>query len=70
MSPDSTLGSRSDNGGCVNIKRILAQRKTSLGDEYLIHPAGEPAQHSFWVPYTRLDTKGKRLIQAKPPPFV
>lgn len=66
---DVLLGS-SEDSSLVKIKRVLAQRNTDQGIQYLVHPIGEPAQHSFWVPVHKLDTKAKKFVASKPPPII
>lgn len=60
----------SDTENYKKIKRVLAQRHTSDGIQYLVHVVGEPAQNSVWVFGSSLDAKAHKNITCKPPPFV
>ncbi|MEW8548163.1 MAG: DDE-type integrase/transposase/recombinase, partial [Candidatus Thiodiazotropha sp.] len=52
------------------IKRVLAQRKTPSGLEYLVHFAGEPAQNAIWIPDSDLNVKAKAYVKNKSIPFI
>ena len=51
-------------------KRVLAQRHTTQGVQYLIQIVGEPAQNAKWFMPDELDTKANNLISNRPPPVV
>ena len=68
ISPDQISFSDSD---CVRkIKRVLAQRHTADGIQYLIQQSGEPAQNAVWVSRSDLNAKAKQHVSARPPPLV
>ena len=52
------------------IKRVLAQRPTAAGLEYLVQFAGEPAQNAIWIPDSGLNVKAKEYIKSKSIPFI
>lgn len=60
----------SSDSGFHKIKRVLAQRQTNNGAEYLVQVVGEPAQNAFWVSSSNLNAKALRGIQQRPPPLV
>lgn len=64
------LSVSSDSVGYHKIKRVLAQRNTTDGLQYLVHVVGEPAQNAVWVSPSNLNVKAKQSIQHKPPPLV
>ena len=68
ISPDQI--SFSDSDGVRKIKRVLAQRHTADGIQYLIQQSGEPAQNAVWVSRSDLNAKAKQNVSARPPPLV
>lgn len=52
------------------IKRVLAQRHTSDGLQYLVQLVGEPAQNAMWLTSLELNRKAKASIKHRPPPLV
>lgn len=69
--PESTSDlSSTSSGEQYKIKRILAQRKTDSGIEYLIHFVGEPSQNAQWLPASFLNDIARKVVTTRPPPFV
>lgn len=68
VSPDQL--SFSDSDGIRKIKRVIAQRHTSTGIQYLIQQAGEPAQNAVWISKSDLNAKAKQHVITRPPPLV
>lgn len=66
VDPDSV----SSDGGFHKVKRVLAQRKTKSGTEYLVQVVGEPAHNAMWVSSSNLNKKALKAIELKPPPMV
>jgi hypothetical protein len=60
----------SDTEECHKIKKILGQRHTPTGLQYLIHVAGEPADNAFWVGPSYLNSKARETVRVAPPPFI
>lgn len=60
----------SDSDGCRKVKRILAQRHTSEGFQYLVQVVGEPAQNAAWVSASVLNAKARQNILTRPPPVI
>lgn len=52
------------------IKRVLAQKNSPSGFQYLIQYVGEPAQNAKWVLGSNLPVKIKRAIKQRPPPQI
>ena len=52
------------------VKRILAQRHSVDGLQYLVQIVGEPAQNATWILASSLDKKAKSKAIKRPPPFV
>ena len=52
------------------VKRVLAQRDSATGSEYLVQLVGEPAQNAKWVQGSGLPVKARKLIRNRPPPKV
>ena len=52
------------------VKRVLAQKDTISGVQYLIQYVGEPAQNAKWVLGSNLPVKVKKAIKRRPPPFI
>ena len=63
------LSASSDNT-FYKIKRVLAQRQTPNGVEYLVHFAGEPAQNAIWIPESDLNVKARQYVKTKSVPFI
>lgn len=49
--------SASSDSTFYKIKRILGQRRTPIGIEYLVRFAGEPAQNDIWIPESDQNVK-------------
>lgn len=62
--------SESSNAGILKVKRFLAQKILNENPVYLAHIVGEPAQNSIWLKNEQLGPKARKLLQAKPPPFI
>ena len=60
----------SDTDGTHKIKRVLGQKSTSKGTEYLVHIVGEPSDNAIWVPFSSFNYKARKAIKAKPPPVL
>ena len=54
----------------IKIKRILAQRHSIDGLQYLVQVVGGPAQNATWILASSLDKKAKTKVTKRPPPFV
>ena len=52
------------------VKRILAQRHSVDGLQYLVQIVGEPAQNATWILASSLDKTAKTKATRRPPPFV
>ena len=50
--------------------KFLGQRQLSDETEYLVYNNGEPAEHSFWVTFSKLDRKAKYRAINFPPPIL
>ena len=68
VNPDQI--SFSDSEDVRSIKRVLAQRHTTDGIQYLVQQAGEPAQNAIWVLQSDLNAKAKQHVTKRPPPLV
>ena len=60
----------SDSDGLHKIKRVLAQRNTNNGPEFVVQISGEPAQNAIWVPLSSLNSKAQNAIKVRPPPLI
>lgn len=65
-----SLGIIEQDKGSSNVKRVLAQRHTMDGLQYLVQLVGEPAQNAVWVHTNDLQNKTKGKILNNPPPTV
>ena len=50
------------------VKRVLAQRHSIYGLQYLVQIVGEPAQSTAWILASSLDKKAKTKATRRPPP--
>ena len=60
----------SDSDGYHKIKKIIGQKQTPGGKQYLIQIAGEPADNAFWVTPSYLNAKAKASVNRNPPPII
>lgn len=64
------LGIVENGKGYSNVKRVLAQRFTSEGLQYLVQLEGEPAQNAIRTSASTPNAKTKGKILSNPPPWV
>lgn len=60
----------SDSDGCHKIKKVIGQKYSPQGLQYLIQVVDEPADNAFWVTPAYLNTKARESIRIRPPPFI
>lgn len=65
-----TFTASSDSDGFHRVKKILGQRYSPNGLQYLIQISGEPADNAFWVATSYLNAKARVAVQQRPPPFI
>ena len=60
----------SDSDGFHKIKKILGQRYSPNGIQYLVQIIGEPADNAFRVAPSYLNAKAAKAVNQNPPPFI
>ena len=60
----------SDSDGFHKIKKILGQRYSPNGIQYLVQIIGEPSDNAFWVAPSYLNAKATKAVNQNPPPFI
>ena len=70
VNPITYMSTSSDSDGLHKVKKVIGQRHSPRGIQYLIHVVGEPADNAFWVHSSSLNAKARQSVLDRPPPFI